>query len=114
MKITICRLLPVKGKPFSKTSVKYLRKTENGWKVTTKNKHELHEKETVAAATQTDNKAEAYTNNKSESAEINNKFQSNSKYRENEMKIQMLSSSLYNQIFKTSPVKAVDPALVTK
>lgn len=90
-----------------KSFVKIYRKTENGWKVidNAKNnngievasKHEQHKQ--TPNQTQNDEI-------KAESGEVHDVPEVNENVRLNEMKIQMLSKSLYDQIFKNNAKKA--------
>lgn len=99
-------LASVKGKFQSKSNLKIYRKTENGWKVIKNVK-----KAVVFNAIQSQEKHEevreqhgqeevAKDEIKASNDEIEDQKQQN--YRQNEMKIQMLSQSLYEQVFKNS------------
>lgn len=102
--------LPVKNYRF-KSTLKILRKTSNGWKVIeTKKTHDLPALENGQTP-----KTNNDTNNKND--EINDVRETETKspeYRENEMKIQMLSKHLHEQIFGSSQIKTADQNIVKK
>lgn len=105
-------LASVKGKFQSKSNLKIYRKTENGWKVIKNVK-----KAVVFNAIQSQEKHEevreqhgqeevAKDEIKASNDEIEDRKQAN--YRQNEMKIQMLSQSLYEQVFKNSTKNEIE------
>lgn len=105
-------LASVKGKYRSKTNYKIYRKTENGWKVINN-----VEKADVVKVIQSQEKHEDVREQhgqeeivkdeiKASNDEFGNQEQPN--YRQNEMKIQMLSQPLYQQIFKDSTKNDID------
>lgn len=84
-----------------KSVLKIYRKTENGWKVL----DNVSKNEIPKAATNNHNQNKAPQENKSQTENLSKEEQNNaqaSSCRENEMKIQMLSKSLYDQIFKNN------------
>lgn len=106
MRITLTRLLATTDKACSKSNVKYFRKTKNGYKAVASIKKKL-----------SNDIKNGEPGEKVQSdllTEVSRVPENNTKYRENEMKIQMLSKPLYEQIFKNCPVKAADPVLVAK
>lgn len=85
-----------------KSVYKIYRKTENGWNVL-----ENVKKEDVRKATTYHNQTQHERNNDEIPKNLPN-------HRENEMKIQMLSKSLYNQIFKNNKQNVVDEETIKK
>lgn len=98
MKITLKNFIKIKNKkilPYS--TIKILHEA--------KSKENVTKKEFAFAAS-----AQSAT----ESDRIVNKKSIDKEYRENEMKIQMLSNNLYEQIFKDSTSQCKNPELIAK
>ena len=99
-------LASVKGKFRAKTNYKIYRKTENGWKTIDNVK-----KADVFRAIQSQ---EEYVEIHEQRAQeiVNDEIKTSNdvepNYRQNEMKIQMLSQPLYEQIFKNSIKNEID------
>lgn len=92
-----------------KSVYKIYRKTENGWKVLKDvNKHEIHKPAAIAH-----NQSQSQSQEKSKAKSVDlPKDRTN--HRENEMKIQMLSKSLYEQIFKNNHKPTPDEQTIQK
>lgn len=93
---------------YRKSNIKIYRKTDNGWeKIENANKKDVRRLQSRIKHEDTHNQTQD-----SLGAEIkasNNEIQGEeANYRQNEMKIQMLSQSLYNQIFKNSTKNEID------
>lgn len=87
-----------------KTNYKIYRKTENGWKVIDNVK-----KADVFKAIQSQEKYEEVHEQRGQELASNDEIdQKQPNYRQNEMKIQMLSQPLYEQIFKNSSKQKLD------
>lgn len=87
-----------------KTNYKIYRKTENGWKVIDNVK-----KADVFKAIHSQEKYEEVHEQRGQELASNDEIdQKQPKYRQNEMKIQMLSQPLYEQIFKNSTKQKLD------
>lgn len=108
MRITLARLLAAKDKAytFSAGNVKYYRKSKNGWEVVASGKRKL--------SGDSKNSQSGEKVQPDSATKASNVPENSAGHRENEMKVQMLSKSLYEQIFKNCPEKASDPNLVAK
>lgn len=103
-------LASVKGN-FRKTNYKIYRKTENGWKVIDSVK-----KADVFKVSQSQEKHEEVREQHGQEDIVKDEInttcdeidQRQPNYRQNEMKIQMLSQPLYEQIFKNSTKNEID------
>ena len=90
-----------------KSVYKIYRKTENGWKVLENvNKNEIH-KPAISAHNQTQSQEKS-------KAKSDDLLKNRPTHRENEMKIQMLSKSLYEQIFKNNHKPTPDEKTIQK